>query len=156
VLSLFLVAQASTAFRGGVMGLFSHLGPVGIAILVILGIFSLLSWAIIIYKGIALHRALAQSETFLQVFRKSNKFSEVNSVAVQLKASPLVGVFQAGYVEVNQQVRGGSQGNPAAAAPAKPTVRSLESLSRALARAATVEATRLERRVSFLATTASV
>ena len=41
-------------------------------------------------------------------------------------------------------------------APAKPVVRSLESLSRALARAATVEATRLERRVSFLATTASV
>src|SRR5688572_4456045 len=115
--------------------------------MVLLGIFSLLSWAIIIYKGMALHRAMAQSETFLQVFRKSNKFSEVNSVAVQLKASPLVGVFQAGYVEVNQQVRGGSQGSPAAATPAKPTVRSLESLSRALARAATVEATRLERRV---------
>jgi biopolymer transport protein TolQ len=156
VVSLFVLAQTSTAFTGGVLGLFSDLGPVGIAILVLLGIFSLLSWAIIIYKGMALHRAHAQSDTFLQVFRKSNKFSEVNSVAVQLKASPLVGVFQAGYVEVNQQVRGGSQGNPAAATPAKPTVRSLESLSRALARAATVEAMRLERRVSFLATTASV
>jgi biopolymer transport protein TolQ len=35
-------------------------------------------------------------------------------------------------------------------------VRSLESLSRALVRAATVESTRLERRVTFLATTASV
>ena len=35
-------------------------------------------------------------------------------------------------------------------------MRSLESLSRALARAATVEVTRLERRVTFLATTASV
>ncbi len=149
------MAQGSTAFSGGVLGLFSDLGPVGIAIMVLLGIFSLLSWAIIIYKGIALHRAHAQSETFLQVFRKSNKFSEVNSVCVQLKASPLVGVFQAGYVEVNQQVRGGSQGSPAASPP-KPTVKSLESLSRALARAATVEATRLERRVSFLATTASV
>jgi biopolymer transport protein TolQ len=155
--SLFLLGQAqgNTAFSGGVIGLLSHLGPVGIAILVTLGIFSLLSWAIIIYKGIALHRAHSQSETFLQVFRKSNKFSEVNSICVQLKASPLVGVFQAGYVELNQQVRGGSQGNPATA-PAKPTVKSLESLSRALARAATVEATRLERRVSFLATTASV
>jgi biopolymer transport protein TolQ len=156
--SLFVLAQAAgnRAFTGGVVGLFSHLGPVGIAILTILGIFSLLSWAIIIYKGIALHRAHAQSDTFLQVFRKSNKFSEVNAVCVQLKASPLVGVFQAGYVELNQQVRGGSQGSPAAATPARPTVRSLESLSRALARAATVEATRLERRVSFLATTASV
>ncbi len=157
MISLSLLAQTGSraAFSGGVLGLFSHLGPVGIAIMVLLGIFSLISWAIIIYKGIALHRAHAQSETFLQVFRKSNKFSEVNSVCVQLKASPLVGVFQAGYVELNQQVRGGSQGSTAAS-PAKPTVRSLESLSRALARAATVEATRLERRVTFLATTASV
>jgi biopolymer transport protein TolQ len=128
---------------------------VAIAVLVLLGIFSFISWAIIIYKGMALHRAHAQSETFLQVFRKSSKFSEVNSVCAQLKASPLVGVFQAGYMEVNQQVRGGTQGANDKAQQ-KPTVRSLESLSRALARAATVEATRLERRVSFLATTASV
>ena len=68
-------------------------------------VFSLLSWAIIIYKGLALQRAHAQSATFLDVFRRSSKFSEVNSVCTQLRASPLVGVFQAGYAEVNQQVR---------------------------------------------------
>jgi biopolymer transport protein TolQ len=121
-------------------------------VLVLLLAFSLLSWAIILYKGLALHRARAQSETFLDIFRKSSKFSEVNAVCPQLKASPLVGVFQAGYFEVNQQVRGTGTGG----AGAKPTVRSLESLSRSLARAAGVEATRLERRLSFLATTASV
>jgi biopolymer transport protein TolQ len=149
-----LLAQASTAFSGGVAGSLSHIGPTARLVLVVLVLFSLVSWAIIIYKGIALHRAYSQSQTFLQVFRKSSKFSEVNSVCLQLKASPLVGVFQAGYLEVNQQVRGGSQGSTAPAA--RPTVKSLDSLSRALARAATVEATRLERRVSFLATTASV
>ncbi|PYQ12884.1 MAG: Tol-Pal system subunit TolQ [Acidobacteria bacterium] len=136
------------------MGALSHIGWVAKGVLVVLVLFSLVSWAIIIYKGVALHRAYRQSQTFLQVFRKSSKFSEVNSVCLQLKASPLVGVFQAGYLEVNQQVRGGSQGNVAPAA--RPTVKSLDSLSRALARAATVEATRLERRVSFLATTATV
>jgi biopolymer transport protein TolQ len=156
VASLYPLAQSSTTFSGGVGGYLSHMGPVATAVLIVLGIFSLVSWAIIIYKGLALHRAHAQSGTFLQVFRKSNKFSEVNSVCLQLKASPLVGVFQAGYLEVNQQVRGGSQGSSSAATPARPTVKSLESLSRALARAATVEATRLERRLSFLATTASV
>ena len=154
---LLLQAQPPSggAFSGGFGGYLSHVGPVAAGVLVLLGIFSFISWAIIIYKGIALHRAQTQSETFLQVFRKSNKFSEVNSVCVQLKASPLVGVFQAGYLEVNQQVRGGSQGSTAVPAP-KPTVKSLDSLSRALARAATVESTRLERRVTFLATTASV
>jgi biopolymer transport protein TolQ len=142
------------AFSGGFAGYLSHVGPMAIGILVLLAIFSFISWAIIIYKGIALQRAQSQSETFLQVFRKSNKFSEVNSVCVQLKASPLVGVFQAGYLEVNQQVRGGSQGSTPQAS--RPTVKSLDSLSRALARAATVESTRLEKRISFLATTASV
>jgi biopolymer transport protein TolQ len=151
-----LLAQAqSTAFSGGVAGLVAHSGWVARAVLVILLVFSLLSWAIILYKGLVLHRANTRSSTFLDVFRKSSKFSEVHSVCPQLRASPLVGVFQAGYLEVNQQVRGGA-GGPASAAAGRPTVRSLESLSRSLARAAGVEITRLERRLSFLATTATV
>jgi len=157
---ILLLAQAAgaeattTAFSGGIAGLIAHSGPVARAVLLVLLVFSLVSWAIILYKGMVLHRAHAQSSTFLDVFRKSSKFSEVNSVCSQLRASPLVGVFQAGYLEVNQQVRGPA-GQPKDAAQ-RPTVRSLESLSRSLARAATVEITRLERRLSFLATTASV
>jgi biopolymer transport protein TolQ len=147
--SSLILGQGNT-FSGGLTGWIAQLGLVGKAVLVLLAVFSVVSWAIIVYKGMALHRAHAQSQTFLQVFRKSNKFSEVNSVCVQLRASPLVGVFQAGYLEVNQQVRN------AGAGANRPTVKSLESLSRSLARAATVENTRLERRVSFLATTASV
>jgi len=126
-------------------------GPMVRFVLLLLLLFSLVSWAIIIFKGLVLHRAYVQSQTFLQVFRKSTKFSEVSSICGQLRASPLVGVFQAGYQEVNQQVRGGGSSKES-----RPTVRSLESLTRSLARAATVEATRLERRVSFLATTATV
>jgi biopolymer transport protein TolQ len=153
LLALLALAQPS-AFSGGVAGLIGSSGPMARFVLGLLLLFSLLSWAIILYKGLALHRARAQSETFLDIFRKSSKFSEVNSVCSQLKASPLVGVFQAGYLEVNQQVRS-APGAAGAQAP-KPVVKSLESLTRALVRAATAEATRLERRVTFLATTASV
>jgi biopolymer transport protein TolQ len=148
-----LLAQAQTeAFSGGVAGLLAHAGWVARVVLAILLVFSLVSWSIILYKGLVLQRARSQSETFLNVFRKSSKFSEVNSVCSQLKASPLTGVFQAGYLEVNQQVRSSEQ----TGSSGRPVVRSLESLSRSLARAATVEVTRLERRLSFLATTASV
>jgi biopolymer transport protein TolQ len=154
--SLIIVGQGSTAFSGGLAGYLGHVGPVAAGVLVLLMVFSLVSWAIIIFKGLALRRAYVQSRTFLDVFRKSSKFSEVNSVCGQLSASPLVGVFQAGYHEVNQQVRPATGGGAPATPPARPTVRSLESLSRALVRAATVESTRLERRVTFLATTASV
>jgi biopolymer transport protein TolQ len=153
----FILAQ-SAAFSGGIQGLLSHTSTVARGVLLLLAAFSLISWAIILYKGIALTRALSQSRTFLEVFRKSTKFSEVNSVCIQLQVSPLVGVFQAGYQEVNQQVRATGTQAPAqpAGTPARPTVRSLESLSRALVRAATAEVTRLERRVTFLASTASV
>jgi biopolymer transport protein TolQ len=154
LLLLPLLAQAQEpAFSGGVVGLIARSGPMAQFVLALLLLFSLISWSIILYKGLALHRAQTHSSTFLDIFRKSSRFSEVNAVCPQLKASPLVGVFQAGYLEVNQQVRGGGA-NPAPGA--RPTVRSLESLSRSLARAATVEATRLERRLSFLATTATV
>jgi biopolymer transport protein TolQ len=149
-----VLAQGTSAFSGGIGGYLGHVGPVAVGVLLLLVLFSLVSWAIIIFKGLALRRAYAHSRTFLDVFRKSSKFSEVNSVCAQLAASPLVGVFQAGYHEVNQQVRPAGAKDPAPAA--RPTVRSLESLSRALVRAATVESTRLDRRITFLATTASV
>lgn len=149
---LTLILAQGAAFSGGPLGLIANSGPVAKLVIATLMVFSAVSIGIIIYKGIVLRRAYAQSRTFLDVFRKSSKFSEVNSVCVQLRASPLVGVFQAGYLEINQQVRGQQSGNP----QARTTVKSLESLSRALVRAATVEITRLERRITFLATTASV
>jgi biopolymer transport protein TolQ len=153
-----ILAQAPAAPAGHLSGSLwtqiREMNLVGQGVLAMLVLFSLGSWAIIIYKGLALKRAHSESETFLEIFRKSNKFSEVNSLAVQLKASPLVGVFQAGYAEVNQQVRTPAvpQGQPAP----RPVVRSMDALARSLARAAAVEVTRLERRISFLATTASV
>ena len=101
--AVFLLLQA-TAFTGGIPDLLRHTGIVVKVVLVILALFSFVSWAIILYKGVSLRRAYSQSVTFLDVFRRSSKFSEVNSVCVQLKSSPLVGVFQAGYTEVNQQV----------------------------------------------------
>ena len=137
------------------IGQITRSGPVGWFVVALLLAFSAVSLGIIIYKGIVLRRAYSQSRRFLDVFRKSSKFSEVNSVCAQLRASPLVGVFQAGYLEVNQQFRGQQQAQTASPAP-RTTVKSIESLSRSLVRAATVEITRLERRLPFLATTASV
>jgi biopolymer transport protein TolQ len=149
---LALAQGQPTPFSGGWLEALARSGPVPKLVLALLLLFSAVSLGIIIYKGLVLRRAYTQSRTFLDVFRKSSKFSEVNSVCPQLRASPLVGVFQAGYLEVNQQVRGLQAGNP----QARTTVKSIDSLSRALVRAATVEITRLERRITFLATTASV
>ena len=125
-------------------------------IMVILVLFSVVSWAIVVYKKRQISRATAQTARFLETFRKSSRFSEVANVCGTLPASPLVGLFQAGYAELNAQLRGqAADGKPGTAVP-RPTLKSLESVDRALLRATTTEVARLEHRISFLATTASI
>ena len=130
---------------------------VGKIVLLILLIFSAVSWAVIFYKIWAFRHAERQTATFLGVFRKSAKFSEVQAVCPTLAASPLVGLFQSGYAELNTQLRTdkGDAAKPAAAA-ARPTLKSLDAVDRALLRATAVEMNKLEDRVTFLATTASI
>jgi biopolymer transport protein TolQ len=132
--------------------------PLSQTVLAILLLFSAISWGIILYKIWVFRRVDAQSATFLNVFRKSSKFSEVQAVCATLADSPLVGLFQAGYAELNAQLRSGGPAD--AAKPGvpvqRPTLKSLDAVDRALLRANTVELTKLERRVPFLATTASI
>jgi biopolymer transport protein TolQ len=145
---------------GNIVELVARAGPVSKAVLLILLLFSAVSWAIILYKLWTYRRAERQTATFLGVFRKSSKFSEVQAVCPTLTESPLVGLFQAGYTELNSQLRAASpvSNGPTkpAAAPVRPTLKSLDAVDRALLRASTVELTKLEHRVPFLATTASI
>ena len=144
----FLLAQsaASNAFGGGALGFLKHSGPTAIAVISLLMIFSFVSFGIIINKGTTLSRADRESRRFLDVFRRSQKFSEVNAVANQLTYSPLVGMFQAGYQEINQQIR------PATGTAAqRPSIRSLDAVSRALARAAAVDEATIARTLARLA-----
>jgi biopolymer transport protein TolQ len=147
-------AQEST---GSVIDLIAHATPASKAVLVILLLFSVISWAIVIYKAVAFRRVERQTSTFLDVFRRSTKFSEVQAVCKSLEGSPLVGMFQAGHAELNLQLRQNvpPANSPPAAAP-RPTLKSLAAVDRALLRASSVEVNKLEQRVPFLATTASI
>ncbi len=161
VLALQLEGSAAPA-RGAaenVVELILRSSPVSKAVLVILLLFSVVSWAIVLYKAWSFRRLERQSATFLDVFRRSTKFSEVQAVCKSLADSPLVGLFQAGYAELNAQLRtpppGAPPGSPGTSSP-RPTLKSLAAVDRALLRAASVEVNKLEKRVPFLATTASI
>lgn len=126
-------------------------GPISIVVLVILLGFSLTSWAIILSKWTFLRRAEAHSQAFLDIFRRSKKFSEVHAVCHQLRSSPLVNLFLAGYNELNYQLKKGegeSEGE-------RVRIQNLESVARCLVRASNTEILKLERRLAFLATTGS-
>ena len=129
----------------------------GIVVLSILLLFSAASWAIIAMKSRQFSRAERQSAQFLDIFRRSSKFSEVQAVCASLPHSPLVGLFQAAYSELNAQLRGPQGGDTRPQATAtRPTLRSLDGIDRSLMRASSAELTKLEHRVPFLATTASI
>lgn len=136
-----------------------HSGPVAITVLLILLAFSLVSWAIILSKWLVLRRAESHSRTFLEIFRRSKKFSEVHTVCNQLRSSPLVGLFLAGYNELNYQLRSaggrGSAGAGERESESGSRLKNLESVARSLVRASNTELMRLEKRIPFLATTGS-
>ena len=164
---LFFLALQAPEAEGPARGSLSILQLVADASLVskvalgVLVIFSIVSWGIILSKSMALRRARQQSKSFLDVFRKSARFSEVQGVCKSLEHSPLVGLFQAGYAELNLQLRVDPKTGPAASASpgttaARPTLKSLAAVDRALLRASSVEVNKLEQQVTFLATTASL
>ena len=155
ILALQVQDVAPLAGSGGILKILADSSPLTQAVLAILLIFSIVSWAIILFKAFSYRRVERQTTTFLEVFRRSQKFSEVQAICPSLPQSPLVGVFQAGYAELNAQFRLPAQSSPSAT-PARPILKSLEAVDRALIRAATTEINRLERRLTFLATTASV
>lgn len=132
---------------------FIHAGPMAFGVLALLAAMSLASWAVMINKVLAFRRADAHSRRFLELFRNSKRFSEVNAGAGKLFASPLVGLFQAGYVEVDAQVK--LLAETSGAAPSRYRIKSLEGVERSLRRALHAELQLLSRGTAFLATTAS-
>ncbi|HEK85053.1 MAG: protein TolQ [Candidatus Saccharicenans sp.] len=119
-------------------------------ILLILIIFSIFSWAIIIYKRRILKSAEKASRSFLEIFRKSKSLNEVNEAARKYRASPLASLFQAGFRELVHLTKSNPQ--PAGSINAE----KLEAINRSLLRASNAEINRLEKMMSFLATCGSV
>lgn len=125
---------------------FENSGWVGQSVLAILLIFSVLSWATMFVIWQRFRRSEKASRRFLAVFRKAKRLLDVQSAISALASSALVGLFRAGYAEIEAQIAhaGGAQ-----------TIRSLDSVERSLIRASRIETARLSRFLPFLATTAA-
>ena len=127
---------------GEIIDLVGETGPVAKAVLLLLLIFSLVSWAIILSKWSLLRRARVQSGRFVRAFRKAQRLQDVGAVAEQFRPSPLVGVFEGGFEEYRRQggVSTGMIKNPTA-------------IQRAMQIANSEELTRFERNLPWLAIT---
>jgi len=145
--------------QSSILSAFNETGPAGKVILGILLFFSFVSWAIIFAKFIRLRRVSRQSEKFVAFFRKSKRFSEVNTFAGELSDTPLTTLFKAGYAELDAQVKAirADDAPTTGGAPqgGKLLIKNISGIERALERAIGVEMSRLTRSMTFLATTAS-
>jgi len=131
---------------------FLQTGWVAKVVLVILIIFSLASWSVILGKWRELGAARRTSDRFLKVFRDAARLNEAAAAAPKYRSSPLAGMFQAGYTELEAQMRS-IRRNTETGETLK--LRSLDGISRALERAKGAEIESLQRALPMLATTAS-
>jgi biopolymer transport protein TolQ len=127
-------------------------GPVVRAVLFSLVVFSVGCWGIALAKSIEMRRARRQSERFIEIFWDAKNLGTIQTASLDLKESPVAQVFRSGYQEL-QRVSKSKRGNPGG--EDEPEFGGVETVQRAMSRARTQEVTRLERGLTFLATTAS-
>lgn len=130
------------SFVGGeIVDLVLQTGPVAKTVLLLLIVFSVLSWAVILSKWRLINRARRQSGRFVRAFRKAQRMQDIASVADQFRPSPLVDIFR----EINDEYqRQGGRGVP-------PNPQALE---RAALTAASESLTLMESKMTWLATIA--
>ncbi len=121
-------------------------------VLLLLLLFSVVSWAIIIFKFFQVQRAKSESELFMDFFWKSKRFDSIASQVDRFANSPLTVLFNEGYSELKKVVESDSKSDGSALST---DLGGVENVSRSLRRATNSEITRLEKYLTFLATTGS-
>ncbi len=133
-------APSPTLGFGALANMMGDIGPIAIAVLVLLLIASLYSWTIILGKMSTFKKATTQSRRFIRAFRKASRLQEIATLTSEYSASPLAQVFEDVYETYKRQT--GGSGPP----------RNLTPLERTAQTAASEAVTALERRMTWLAT----
>jgi biopolymer transport protein TolQ len=139
-----LTSLPPATHSSAILEMLHNSGPTAITVLALLLLCSILSWSVMLSKWASFKRADRQNARFLRAFRKSTRLSEISAVAEQFRPSPLVAVFNEINDEYQRQSGGrGTPPNPAA-------------MERAALIASSECLTRMEKRMTWLATIAQV
>ena len=118
--------------------------PIAKFVLILLLLFSIYSWAIIITKWLWLRRAEDETSKFLSRFHGGAKLTDLYQSGDDSGEGPLGRIFTAGYDEITSQIDA-----------AGGRVTSIDALNRVLQSATIGEVSKMERSLSWLATTAN-
>jgi len=129
--------------QSDILGMIQH-DVLEIIVLGVLACFSVFSWTVIFSKWQSLRGARKSNSRFLRAFRKASGFEAVMVASEQFRPSPLVAVFDFGYEEIERQVKGRGK------------ITNRLAVERSIQLGISEELSKLERNMSWLATTASV
>jgi len=144
---------ADVPFGGDLMSMLARTSGFAMVILIILLLFSLLSWTIIARKWSTYRKTRRRNHEFADFFKKSSRLSEIYSACDHYREAPLSGVFAGAYNELNVQLQHQKERNPE-----NPVLdaKGVVAIQRALQRATATEVSVLEKNLSWLATTGAV
>jgi biopolymer transport protein TolQ len=150
-----LLAQTEFAppQQQGILDFVRGSGLVVQAVLYLLVLFSVISWGIIFYKYREVQTAKGQSDKFIEIFWESRNLSAIHDASRELQSSPVAQVFRAGYEELLRVSRSKKENSPGEGFTTE--LSGVDNVTRAMKRATSVEITKLEKALTFLATTAS-
>lgn len=153
------VGAVGNNFHGSLLSMVLEAGAMVQFVLLLLLLFSVVSWAIILMKYKVLKRVKKDNDGFLDAYMKGSKLSEIFPETKKYPDSTIAEVFRSGYTElikVAKVIRESLAGREADAGDASSVeMNSIDNIERALNRARDSETTKLESALGFLATTGS-
>ena len=129
-------------------------GPMVKFVMLLLLIFSLVSWSIIIMKHLSYKKARAETEFFTDTFWKSKNLVDAYKTAKEIPGCPEASIFILGFNELQKlgRTKAVKQGPDETL---EMRLAGMDNLKRALRKAEAKEVFRLGKYLSFLATTGS-
>ncbi|MBA7711675.1 Tol-Pal system protein TolQ [subsurface metagenome] len=141
----------SDVFGTDIVQMVYNAGPMVKFVLVLLLFFSVTSWTIVFMKLRLLKRFREENEEFLELFSSSREISRVYLETKTFKFSPLAKIFRAGYAEFSRSKT--LQGNPDDSMVLQSQQPIMENVQRAARKTLSIQSARLEKGLTFLATT---
>lgn len=133
-----------------------HAGPVGQLVMLVLLLFSVISWSIVFIKTRLFKKVSTDTQDFLEAFWASSKLSDAYETAQEYEYSPEATIFSAGFTELQKinKIRSRKDGinQPETLDMQMAT---MDNLKRAIRKAESQEITEMGKYLPFLATTGS-
>lgn len=143
-------------FQADVLSLILHSGPMAQLVLVVLGFFSVLAWAITVERFRAISRAEAEDRRLVARIGTRASLADLRDACEKLPWSPMAHIYRAGFREMSRsRAYHAAAGGGVATHVMEAQTTAVRAVERSMNTAASEAMSQLERFLGFLASTAA-